>query len=110
VRGLSPECVLGTVEVVSLRRLVGTAAASTELSSKSERGYSERPARSVCLQCVTVYHRLLFDAAAHVEAVQSVEAENDDAAKAYAASVGRIHAVEVWQGQRRLYRVQNPPQ
>jgi hypothetical protein len=33
------------------------------------------------------------------------EAENDDAAKAYAAkllpSVGRIHAVEVWQGQRR---------
>jgi hypothetical protein len=63
---------------------------------------------------VTVYHHLLFDSADHVEAVRSVEAENDDAAKAYAAkllpSVGRIHAVEVWQGQRRLYRVQNPPQ
>jgi hypothetical protein len=63
---------------------------------------------------VTVYHHLLIDSADHVEAVQSVEAENDDAAKAFAAkllpSIGRIHAVEVWQGQCCLYRVQNPPQ
>jgi hypothetical protein len=62
---------------------------------------------------VTVYHHLIFDSADHVESVQSIEAESDDDAKAYAAkllpSVGRIAAIEVWQGQRRIYRVQNPP-
>jgi hypothetical protein len=69
--------------------------------------------RLVCLEGVTVYHHLLFDSANHVERIQSVDAENDDDAKTYAAkllpSVGRIIAVEVWQGQRRVYRVQNPP-
>jgi len=69
--------------------------------------------RSVCLEGVTVYHHLLFDSADHVERIQTVDAENDDDAKTYAAkllpSVGRIIAVEVWQGQRRVYRVQNPP-
>jgi hypothetical protein len=67
----------------------------------------------VCLQCVNAYHHLLFDSADHVESIQTVPAENDSDAKAYAVkllpSVGRIRAVEVWQGQRRIYRVQNPP-
>ena len=62
---------------------------------------------------MTVYHHLIFDSAGHVERIQSVEAESDADAKAYAAkllpTVGRIAAVEVWQGRRRLYRVQNPP-
>jgi len=61
---------------------------------------------------VTVYHHLLFDSADHVESVRSVEAGSDDDAKQYAAtllpSTGRVAAVEVWQGQRRIYRVQNP--
>jgi hypothetical protein len=74
------------------------------------RGTSDR---LVCLEGVALYHHLLFDSANHVERIQSVDAENDDDAKTCAArllpSVGRIIAVEVWQGQRRVYRVQNPP-
>jgi len=62
---------------------------------------------------VAVYHHLIFDAGNHVESVQSVEAENDAEAKAYATkllpSAGRIFAVEVWKGRRRVHRVQNPP-
>src|SRR6185295_12802515 len=76
-------------------------------------GESGTGCRSLCLEGVTVYHHLLFDSANHVERIQSVDAENDDDAKIHAArllpSVGRIIAVEVWQGQRRVYRVQNPP-
>jgi hypothetical protein len=60
---------------------------------------------------VAIYHHLLFDAADHVESIQSVAAESDSDAKAYAAKLlpvaGRIQAVEVWQGPRRVYRVQN---
>jgi len=48
---------------------------------------------------VAVYHHLLFDSTDHVESVQSVEAQSDDDAKAYAAkllpSTGRIAAVEI---------------
>jgi hypothetical protein len=62
---------------------------------------------------VAIYHHLLFDSANHVESVQTVEAENDGAARAYAAKllpvVGSVQAVEVWQGPRRVYRVQNLP-
>jgi hypothetical protein len=70
------------------------------------------PGGAGCLEGVTLYHHLLLDSADHVEAVQSVAAESDEDAKAYAAKLlppaGRIAAVEVWQGHRRVYRVQNP--
>lgn len=58
-----------------------------------------------------MYHHLLFDSANHVESIRTVAAESDSDAKAYAAKLlpvtGSIQAVEVWQGPRRVYRVQN---
>jgi hypothetical protein len=60
-----------------------------------------------------VYHHLLFDLSDHVDSIQTLEAANDNEAVAYGIrllpSIGYIGAVEVWQGRRRVYRVQNLP-
>jgi len=60
---------------------------------------------------VAIYHHLLFDSANRVESIRTVAAESDSDAKAYAAKLlpvaGSIQAVEVWQGSRRVHRMQN---
>ena len=62
---------------------------------------------------MAIYHHLLFDLSDHADSVQTLEAETDDEAVAHGIrllpSIGYIGAVEVWQGRRRVYRVQNLP-
>jgi hypothetical protein len=62
---------------------------------------------------MTMYHYLLFDYSDHVDSIQTREVGSEEDAVAYGVrllpSIGYIGAVEVWQGRRRVYRVQNLP-
>jgi len=62
---------------------------------------------------MTTYHYLLFDFSDHVDSVETRDAGNDEEAVTWGVrllpSIGYIGAVEVWQGRRRVYRVQNLP-